>query len=162
MDNEEGTWGMRRGHTVGGYKEGDLLALNIVMHSSISFSALSMLALYLFPTTLFRVLSCSSRDPRQRRFRSKVPAGVSKGIKDVLQDLAGLEHPCVVLPRHGNDSINVGNYLGRNVCNVCVCVCVWVCRVCVYVCVVCVCVECVCMCVLCVCVSSVCVGMSSV
>ena len=85
-----------------------------------------------------------------------VPAGklpVSKGIKDILQDLAGLEHPCVVLPRHGDDSIHVGNDLGRNVCNVCVCVCgvcvcVWC--VCVYVCVCYVCVLCVC--VMCVCV----------
>ena len=143
MGHEEGTY-------CRGYKEGDLLALNIVMHSSISCSALSMLALYLFPTTLFRVLSCSSRDPRQRRFRSKVPAGVSKGIKDVLQDLAGLEHPCVVLPRHGNDSINVGNYLGRNVCNVCMCVlCVCVSSVCVCVCCVCVCRVCVWVCRVC-------------
>ena len=86
-----------------------------------------------------------------------VPAGklpVSKGIKDILQDLAGLEHPCVVLPRHGDDSIHVGNDLGRNVCNVCVCVCVYVC---VYVCCVCV-YMCVCvMCVCCVCVLCVCV-----
>ena len=107
------------------------IILNIVMHSSISFSALSMLALYLSPTTLFRVLSCSSRDPRQWRFRSKVPAGklpIGKGIKDVFQDLAGLEHLCVVLPRHGDDSIHIGNDLGRNVCNVlCVCVCVVLC-----------------------------------
>ena len=150
MGHEEGTW---KGDIERGYKEGDIFALNIVMHSSISFSALSMLALYLSPTTLFRVLSCSSRDPRQWRFRSKVPAGklpVSKGIKDVLQDLAGPEHPCVVLPRHGDDSIHVGNDLGRNVCNVCVCVwCVCVCGVCVCV-GVCVCGVCV-VCVLCVC-----------
>ena len=52
MGHEEGTW---KGDIERGYKEGDLLALNIVMHSSISSSALSMLALYLFPTTLFRV-----------------------------------------------------------------------------------------------------------
>ena len=68
-----------------------------------------------------------------------VPAGklpIGKGIKDVFQDLAGLEHLCVVLPRHGDDSIHVGNDLGGNVCNVlCVCVvCCVVCVVCVYVC----------------------------
>ena len=81
----------------------------------------------------------------------KLPIG--KGIKDVFQDLAGLEHLCVVLPRHGDDSIHVGNNLGGNVCNVCVCV------VCFVVCVVCVCVLCVLLCVLCVCVRmlSVCV-----
>ena len=69
----------RRGHeeegTCEGMERGAFLfkiILNIVMHSSISFSALSMLALYLSPTTLFRVLSCSSRDPRQWRLRSKV------------------------------------------------------------------------------------------
>ena len=80
--------------------------------------------------------------------RSKVPAGklpIGKGIKDVLQDLAGLEHPCVVLPRHGDDSIHVGNDLGGNVCNVCVRVCVCVCA-CVCVCVVCVLCVCVWVC----------------
>ena len=60
-----------------------------------------------------------------------VPAGklpIGKGIKNVFQDLAGLEHPCVVLPRHGDDSIHVGNDLGRNFCNVlCVCVVLCVC-----------------------------------
>ena len=79
-----------------------------------------------------------------------VPAGklpIAKGIKDVLQDLAGLEHLCVVLPRHGDDSIHVGNDLGRNVCNVlCVCCVVCVLSVCVVYCVVCVCGVCVYVC----------------
>ena len=73
-----------------------------------------------------------------------VPAGklpIGKGIKDVLQDLAGLEHPCVVLPRHGDDSIHVGNDLGGNVCNV-LCVCVVLCVLCVCTYVECVCVVC--------------------
>ena len=48
MGHEEGTW---KGDIERGYNEGGIFALNIVMHSSISCSALSMLALYHFPTT---------------------------------------------------------------------------------------------------------------